>query len=162
MFIILSQRIDSISDYEDVPFNIYHYPKVYKNQISTGDYFLYYQGDSKNKQNRYYFGCGIVGEINEARDGGSFYAEILKGFHFPNKVPIYNPIGGYYESFGKNQENNINPAWQRSIRKISETAYDKILNVSGLNAFMIKELLNLHFQLSQNKKELTKLKSIMK
>lgn len=92
MFVILSQRIDLLSDYNDKPYEIYHYPKIYKNQIKSGDVFRCYQGDSKQRSNRYYYGCGVIGAITESEDGRDYYAEVLKGIEFPQLVPIYNPM----------------------------------------------------------------------
>jgi len=60
MKIILSQRIDIESEYQDVPFSSYHFPKRYRNQIHPGDQFIYYQGDRYKKEHRYYFGCGVI------------------------------------------------------------------------------------------------------
>jgi hypothetical protein len=62
MKIILSQRVDTISSYEDIPFSRYHFPKRYLNQIHQGDQFIYYQGNKGVKEQRYYFGCGVVGK----------------------------------------------------------------------------------------------------
>ena len=45
MLIILSQKIDTESPYSDEPFNSYHYPARYRNQIHEGDVFVYYQGN---------------------------------------------------------------------------------------------------------------------
>lgn len=39
MNIILSQHIDTDSNYDDVPFQLYHYPKRYNKQIKPGDIF---------------------------------------------------------------------------------------------------------------------------
>lgn len=132
MPIILSQRIDTRSDYQDVPFRIYHYPKIYRNQIKTGDIFVYYQGDRNKRQNRYYFGSGVVGNIQSMNDGEEYYAEIIEGTPFSNTVPIYRPNGGFYESidFGE-VRNKENPPWQNSIRKISDAAFAEILNAAN-------------------------------
>lgn len=40
MLIIFSQKIDTESPYSDEPFNSYHYPARYRNQIHEGDVFL--------------------------------------------------------------------------------------------------------------------------
>lgn len=45
MLIISSQKIDTESPYSDEPFNSYHYPARYRNQIHEGDVFVYYQGN---------------------------------------------------------------------------------------------------------------------
>ncbi|WP_088034871.1 HNH endonuclease signature motif containing protein [Evansella clarkii] len=134
MLLILSQRIDYKSEYKDVPFKLYHFPKSYRSQIKAGDKFIYYQGDRYKKENRYYYGCGIVGDIISSDDGRHYYAEIINGVKFPNKVPIYNPSGGFFESIGyENVREKPNPPWQRSIRKISDSAFKKILSFSKLD-----------------------------
>jgi hypothetical protein len=134
MPIVLSQRIDYESSYQDIPFVIYHYPKRYRNQITTGDLFLYYQGDRHKKENRYYFGYGVVGRIDSTADAEEFYAEIINGKRFSNIVPIYHPDGGFYESIAFSEvREKERPAWQNSIRKISNAAYLEILSAAGVN-----------------------------
>ena len=56
MLVILSQKVDSESSYEDELFKSYHYPSRYKNQLHKGDTFIYYQGNRYDKSQRYYFG----------------------------------------------------------------------------------------------------------
>ena len=63
MLIILSQKIDTDSDYSDEVFETYHYPSRYKNQIHEGDTFVYYQGNRYVKEQRYYYGVGTIGQI---------------------------------------------------------------------------------------------------
>lgn len=72
MLIILSQKIDSASEYSDELFKTYHYPARYKNQIHEGDIFVYYQGNRYVKEQRYYFGVGRIGKISTF-DGENFY-----------------------------------------------------------------------------------------
>jgi 5-methylcytosine-specific restriction endonuclease McrA len=133
MLIILSQRIDFDSDYEDVPFSIYHFPKRYRNQIHPGDCFIYYQGDRHKKGNRYYFGCGVIGDVFSDSSGDFYYAKILEGKAFRENVPIYNPDGGFWESIGYEQvRKNSNPPWQNSIRRVSEEAFNAILDAAGI------------------------------
>ena len=136
MPIILSQRIDLVSDYKDKPYFRYHFPKRYRNQVKTGDIFIYYQGDRKKRVNRYYFGCGVIGEITPDKKGdGSRNAEIRFGVEFPQKVPIYfvSLEGKYYESLGFNSvRKRPNPVFQNSIRKISVLAFAKIVIDGGL------------------------------
>lgn len=81
----------------------YHFPKRYRNQVKIGDVFVYYQGDSKKLANRYYFGCGVIGEITPDKKGdGSLNAEVRFGVEFPRKGPIHleSSEGIYYESLG--------------------------------------------------------------
>lgn len=132
-YIVLSQRITLQSDYKDEPFRRYHFPKRYRNQIRSGDSFLYYQGKSgPNTKHRYYFGAGVVGNVYpDPSEGDHFYADLFEAYSFPTKVPIYDPTGGYYESLQFEQvRKKPNPAWQNSIRKISSEAYLHILRAA--------------------------------
>lgn len=89
MIIILSQKIDSDSVYSgDEVFKLYHYPARYRNQIHTGDTFVYYQGNRYDKSQRYYFGTGKIGEIRQ-KDDENYYAELLNTVQFEKKVPIF-------------------------------------------------------------------------
>ena len=136
MPIILSQRIDLVSDYADKPYFRYHFPKRYRNQVKSGDVFVYYQGDSKKLANRYYFGCGVIGEITADKKGdGSLNAEVRFCVEFPRKVPIHfvSGEGKYYESLGyKTVRKKPTPSWQNSIRKLSAPAFSKIVSDAGL------------------------------
>lgn len=137
--IILSQKIDTESIYAgDEVFKVYHYPSRYRNQIHTGDVFIYYQGNRCDKSQRYYFGSGRIGKI-AVEDEDNYYAELLNVVRFETKVPIYLPDGGYVESLGYDTvRKSVNPPWQSSIRPLSEEAYQYILNHSG-NRRMIEE-----------------------
>jgi predicted HNH restriction endonuclease len=138
--IIISQRIDYDSEYDDEPFQKYHYPKRYRNLIKTGDLFIYYQGDRHKRENRYYYGTGIVGDITMSKDGEYYFADILYGLKFPNNVPIYNSIGGYYESIGYDLvRKKINPPWQSAIRKLSSSSFKEIIKSSGLDYEYVME-----------------------
>lgn len=110
MIIVLSQKIDTHSSYVgDKVFGIYHYPARYRNQIHTGDTFVYYQGNRYDKSQRYYFGTGRIGEIRR-EDDENYYAELLNAVSFEKKVPIYLPDGGYVEQLGyETVRKNINP-----------------------------------------------------
>jgi 5-methylcytosine-specific restriction endonuclease McrA len=133
MPIVLSQRIDTVSEYKDIPFVLYHYPKRYRNQIKTGDIFIYYQGDRYKKDNRYYFGYGVIGDIEISENEEDYYAHILEGIPFPKKVPIYHPESGFYESLDYDKvRQKPNPSWQNSARKLSDKAYQAILNHAGI------------------------------
>lgn len=81
MLVILSQKIDTKSSYEDRLYQVYHYPARYRNQLHEGDIFVYYQGNRQAKDLRYYFGTGIVGKI-KSTDGINYYAELLHCHQF--------------------------------------------------------------------------------
>jgi hypothetical protein len=127
--------MDTISAYQDIPFSRYHFPKRYLNQIQLGDQFIYYQGNKSIKEQRYYFGCGVVGNIEADLDGEHFFAEMLEGVQFQEKVPIYlNESVKYIESLGYSDiRDKPTPAWQSSIRKLSEKAYFEILSRAGIS-----------------------------
>lgn len=133
MFIILSQKIDSESVYSgDEVFKMYHYPKRYRNQIHTGDTFIYYQGNRYDKSQRYYFGTGKIGKI-QIEDSENYYAQLIEVRPFQNKVSIYLKDNGYVEQLGyETVRRSKNPPWQSSIRPLSEEAYNYILKLSGI------------------------------
>lgn len=132
MIIILSQKIDLDSVYTgDEVFKVYHYPARYRNQIHTGDTFIYYQGNRYDKSQRYYFGTGRIGRIRQ-EDEDNYYAELINVVKFEKKVPIYMPDEGYIEQLGyESVRKSINPPWQSSIRPLSEEAFRYILDHSG-------------------------------
>ena len=66
MLVVLSQRIDFESEYEDELFRKYHYPSRYRNQLHEGDRFVYYQGNRHDRKQRYYFGTGVISQISAA------------------------------------------------------------------------------------------------
>jgi len=132
VYIILSQRKDLELSYSDDLYKIYHFPARYKNQISTGDIFVYYQGDRYDRAHRVYFGTGVVGRIYTT-DGESYYAELHSCSSFEKEVPIYLENNGrYIEQLGYNTvRKSPNPPWQSSIRPLSEMAYKHIVSHAG-------------------------------
>lgn len=134
MLVILSQKVDSESAYADELFNSYHYPARYRNLLHKGDVFIYYQGNRYDKNQRYYFGIGTIGEILTT-DGENYYAKLLDCRKFEKKVPIYLPDGGYVEQLGYDSvRKSVNPPWQSSIRPLSQEAFDYILNAAGIQS----------------------------
>lgn len=131
MLVILSQKIDTATEYSDELFRSYHYPAKYRNQLHEGDIFIYYQGNRNEKSHRYYFGVGTVGEVMTT-DGENYYARLVNCRQFENQVPISLPDGGYIEQLGyETVRNSISPPWQSSIRPLSQAAYEYILNAAG-------------------------------
>lgn len=128
MLIVLSQKIDTLSDYADEVFRTYHFPARYRNQIHEGDTYVYYQGNRYVKEQRYYFGIGKVGEIT-TQNGVDYYAKLTDGCEFAIKVPIYLPNGEYVEQLGFDSvRKRPTPPWQSSIRPISQQAFDYIVS----------------------------------
>ncbi len=146
MYIILSQRIDLESDYEDIPFLRYHFPKRYRSQINFGDLFIYNQGNRYNKDHRFYFGCGKIGKIWRDREGDNFFAEIINGERFSKKVLIHKSDGSYIESIDyKDVRERKNPPFRSAVRKVSQSAYSYIIGkadgFSLINRNSIQDLL---------------------
>jgi hypothetical protein len=132
MLVILSQKVDSESEYADELFTTYHYPAHYRNQLRAGDVFVYYQGNRFDKTQRYYFGTGVIKEISTA-DEENYYAKLSNCSRFERKVPIYLPDGGYIEQLGYQEvRKSINPPWQSSIRPLSEQAYKYVMKCAGI------------------------------
>ena len=168
MFIVLSQKIDTKSTYEgDKLFKVYHYPGRYRNQIHSGDVFVYYQGNRYDRSQRYYFGNGRIGKI-EQKDDDNYYAELLDVVKFEKKVPIYLPDEGYVEQLGHDTiRKSVNPPWQSSIRLLSGEAYKYILQGSGnrdavdeLNAKLKKAIQN--YFMSHDKEALLQIANLSK
>ena len=133
MIVVLSQRIDYNSSYDDDVYQTYHYPARYKNQLHKGDIFIYYQGNRYNKSQRYYFGTGTIGEITTP-DNENYYAELLNCTKFEKIVPIYLPDGGYIEQLGYDTvRKSIIPPWQSSVRPLSQEAFNYIIMRAGVS-----------------------------
>lgn len=132
-FIVLTQKKDFKSEYEDKLFQLYHFPAKYRNKINTGDTFVYHQGDNKQpvtKKVRYYYGTGVIGNIYPADDGASYFAELIQCKSFYNNVLIKNEDDEYWEQMGFEGKRE-KPDWQNSIRAVSKEAYKAIINAAG-------------------------------
>lgn len=133
MYIILSQKKDFSSSYEDKLFQLYHFPASYRSRINTGDIFIYNQGaqsEPESSKVRYYYGTGVIGRIYSIDNGKTFFAELKQCKIFYNNVPIKTEDGNYIEQKGF-EDKRSKPNWQSSIRKLSEEAYKTIINMSG-------------------------------
>ena len=171
MFIILSQKIDTESTYSDEVFSSYHYPARYKNQIHEGDIFIYYQGNRFVKEQRYYFGTGVIGKIVSS-DEENFYATLENVKRFEKTVPIYLSEGRYVEQLGyETIRRSPTPPWQSSIRPLSEEAYSYILANAGeqiafqtsMSVDELKDQLKQHiraFYLENNNEAILEIKNV--
>lgn len=134
-FVVLGQKIEKKSTYEDVLFSRYHFPKSYKNQVREGDRFLYYQGNQGPQlHKRYYFGYGVVGEIYpDPEKPGSLYAELLDANPLPQNVSAYQSPGSFFESIGYDTvRKSLLPNWRQSVRPISQASFETILTKGGV------------------------------
>jgi hypothetical protein len=104
MIIILSRKIDTDSSYTgDEVFRVYHYPARYKNQIHTGDTFVYYQGKRYDKSQRYYFGTGRIGKIEQEDEYNSQLKKAIQNYYIANDrtavleiIEIAQKLAGLY------------------------------------------------------------------
>lgn len=136
-YIVLSQKKDFKSEYKDKLFQLYHFPAAYRSRISTGDIFIYNQGNQGQPVSnnvRYYYGTGVIGNIYTLDNGVTYFAELKQCKSFYNNVPIKfgesDERGKYIEQLGY-EEKRKKPNWQSSIRNISTEAYKTIINMSG-------------------------------
>ena len=130
-YIILSQAKDFKSEYDDVLFEVYHFPACYRRRINKGDIFIYNQGKQSGSGNiRYYYGTGVVGDIYTRDNGVTYFAELKHCKIFYNNVPIKFDNGEYIEQLGFEGQRS-RPNWESSIRKLSESAYKNIINMAG-------------------------------
>lgn len=129
-YIILSQAKDFKSEYDDVLFELYHFPARYLSSINSGDIFIYNQGKQSGSGNiRYYYGTGVIGNIYTLDQGKTYYAELKECKAFYNNVPIKFNNGEYIEQLGFKGLRS-HPNWQSSIRKLSNEAYSAIINLA--------------------------------
>lgn len=132
-YIILSQKKDFKSKYKDELFKLYHFPAAYRKSIDTGDIFIYnqaVQGKPGSSKIRYYYGTGTIGQIYTLDEGKTYFAELKQCKAFYNNVSIKTADGYYIEQIGFENKRS-RPNWQSSIRKLSESAYKTIINMSG-------------------------------
>ena len=130
-YIVLSQAKDFKSEYDDVLFELYHFPARYRSTINTGDVFLYYQAKQGGSADvRYYYGTGVIGNIYSLDHGVTYYAELKDCKVFYNNVPNKFADGKYIEQLGF-EGKRVRPNWESSIRRLSDEAYSTIINMAG-------------------------------
>lgn len=131
-YIILSQKKDFKSSYKDVIFKQYHFPAKYRSTIKSGDVFIYNQGQQGNAhaKSRYYYGTGVVGNIYSLDNGVTYFAELLQCKSFYNNVPTKFNDGKYIEQL-EYEGRRSRPNWESSIRPLSTSAYQTIINMAG-------------------------------
>lgn len=127
MPIVLSQHLDGSSGYDDHIGYLYHYANYYFKLVVPGDRFIYYC-PAENETGQFYFGCGLIGDVmpdpeNEKRH----YCELLDYTIFPNPILALGKDGKYLETRSRTRY-----AFQRAIRKVSDSIYDTILSKTGL------------------------------
>jgi hypothetical protein len=125
--------------YEDAEFALYDYPKIYFSRIETNDRFIYYRPRGRGAQRAdamHYFGHGTIGRIiaDPLRSDHRF-ADLDRTARFPRLVPIRDFAGLFFET-----ESAASPPFQSAVRRISETAYYRILSEARVTAATVAAL----------------------
>ena len=124
--------------YKDTEFVVYHYPRLYFNQIRGGERFVYYRPSrgALAAQASTYFGCGVLGDVApDPYDPNHRYVDIEKPIRFAHPVPFRDATGVMYES----QLPSRNAFQGRSVRYIGDLDYFRILHAAGLTSAVFDE-----------------------
>lgn len=124
--------------YKDTEFVVYHYPRVYFDQIRGGERFVYYRPSrgAPPGQASSYFGCGVLGDFwNDPQDPNHRFVGIEKPIRFSRPVPFEDSVGIMYES----QLPNRNAFQGRSVRQIGDLDYFRILQAAQLTSAVFDE-----------------------
>ena len=129
MPIVLNQKLHE-SGYDDDVGSRYHFPYLWDKEIQSGETFVYYHPREEGDHRRYYFGMGRVGDLQEdPLRPDHRYAEILDYLPFDPVIPFRDSDGAYLEG----RPDIVQPAFQRSARRIGEKTLERILEKSGLD-----------------------------
>jgi len=125
--------------YEDAEFSLYHYPKMYFTRIEPYARFIYYRPRGKSKgrsDSGKYFGFGVIGQpFPDPHRSDHRFAPLIQGKRFPRLVDIRDFTGNFYET-----ENAAPPPFRSAVRRLSETAYHRILSEAGVTAASIESM----------------------
>jgi hypothetical protein len=122
--------------YEDAEYSLYHYPRVYFTRVEPYDRFIYYRPLGKSRRradSRRYFGHGVIGQpFPDPHRADHRFAPLIRAKAFPRLVDIRDLSEDYFET-----ESRLAPQFQAAVRRISETAYHRILSAAGVTAASI-------------------------
>jgi hypothetical protein len=125
--------------YKDTEFVLYHFPRIYFDEIVGGEQFVYYRparGAPKGQESSY-FGCGTLGEVfPDPYDADHRYVGIEKPLRFARPVNFQDSLGRMYESRFVDRS-----AFQgRSVRHIDQFDFYRIVDAAGLTAAAFSEV----------------------
>jgi hypothetical protein len=133
MPIVLNQRAWYPNPrYLDREWVIYHYPQQYRTRITPYDRFIYYRPATGAiaEERSTYFGHGVLGvPFEDPHRSDHSYVPIAWSEHFPKLVTLQDTQDTFYETESLNKPQFIN-----SARKISETAFFRILALGGVSS----------------------------
>lgn len=123
--------------YEDIPYVSYEFPSAYRRQVLEGEPFVYYRGRKRRiggRQPQVYLGVGIVGTVVPSQHHANrFICQIVDGSAFPFPVPFKDASGAPLEAGGARRG-----YYQRGVRRIPETAFQRILQAAGAQVATIE------------------------
>ena len=130
-FVVLTENGGSESNiYHDVTGVLYSFPKSSLKLISQGVKYIYHSPALKKGETRqlgrlsdlsHYFGCGEIGTVTPTPEG-NYTAQIINYKPFAHPVFLYEAGVTYFEGEGT--------VFQKGVRRISETVYNKIIQAS--------------------------------
>ena len=136
---------NDVSQWEDQTGVLYHFPKRYEKYLKSGTSVIYYKGRIKLKQfsnkrlsnDPHYFGTAKIGHVYEDQSSskGDLFATIEDFQHFKSPV-LAKQNNSYLEEIPQNRESNY---WRDGVRQISQSVFDKIINLAGKTIFPIKD-----------------------
>ena len=118
--------------YLDREWVIYHYPRRYRSNITPYERFIYYRPATfaLREERSTYFGHGVLGvPFEDPFRSDHSYVPIAWAERFPNVVPLHDAAQTFYET-----ESSAQPSFQNSARRISETAFFRILALGGVSS----------------------------
>lgn len=111
--------------YDDKTGVSYEYPNRYKNQIVTGDAFVYH------KKGGGYIGVGVIGEIHSSETAGRWICDILQYKPFGMPVPLKAVDGFYFEAQPDIGKEDV--YFAQGVRAITEERFELLLETAGVN-----------------------------
>jgi hypothetical protein len=112
--------------YADIEGVQYEYPTRYQSQIQTGRRFVYYRS-GEGTDDPFYFGVGIIGEVNASPQTGRLICDILDYQPFEHALPFKDDLGGYREPEGSRKG-----YYQPGVRTVSDEVFDQIVAAAAL------------------------------
>jgi len=133
MPIVLNQRAwHPDPRYLDREWVIYHYPRQYRTRITPYDRFIYYRPakGALPEERSTYFGHGVLGvPFEDPHRSDHSYVPIAWSERFPSLVSLQDANLTFYET-----ESSPKPQFQSSARRITETAFFRILALGGVSS----------------------------
>lgn len=124
------------STYDDRPWEFYHFPKTYLNQVeqAVGDFVVYYEPrrttedlSSSGGKQAYFAVCTVKNIDKDSEKPDHFYARVENYVRFDSPVPFRND-DQYFESILKREDGGTNKgAFGRSVRIIPDDEFEFIV-----------------------------------